>query len=89
MQVDQAGWHRSKDLVIPENIRFIPQPAHSPELNPIEHLWEEIREKFLPNKAFNLLSEVIDIVCKALKQLSDDCKKLSSMTWFPHLKVNF
>ncbi|QWR78292.1 transposase [Candidatus Magnetomonas plexicatena] len=36
--VDQAAWHLSKKLVVPENIRLIPQPAHSPELNPTEHL---------------------------------------------------
>ena len=88
MQVDQAGWHRSKGLIIPENIRLIPQPSHSPELNPVEHIWEEIREKFFPNKAFNLLSEVVDIICKALKQLSTEFEKLRSMTWFPHLKIN-
>jgi len=45
MQVDQAGWHQSKDLKIPANIRLIAQPAYSPELNPVEHVWEEVREK--------------------------------------------
>jgi len=40
MQVDQAGWHSAKDLVIPENIRLIAQPAYSPELNPVEHIWD-------------------------------------------------
>ena len=88
MQVDQAGWHRSKDLVIPENIRFISQPAYSPELNPAEHIWEEIREKFLQNKAFKFLAEVVNIVCEGLRQLSDDFNRLRSMTWFPHLKIN-
>ncbi|HEU5377972.1 MAG TPA: transposase [Ktedonobacteraceae bacterium] len=37
MQVDQAGWHSAKELVVPENIRLIPHPASSPELNPVEH----------------------------------------------------
>src|SRR5437773_5446048 len=39
MQVDQAEWHQAKDLQVPENIRLIPQPAYSPELNPVEHVW--------------------------------------------------
>ena len=86
--MDQAGWHRSKDLVIPENIRFISQPAYSPELNPAEHIWEEIREKFLQNKAFKFLAEVVCIVCEGLRQLSNDFNRLHSMTWFPHLKIN-
>jgi DDE superfamily endonuclease len=36
MQVDQAGWHRSQELFIPANIRLIPQPAYSPEVNPVK-----------------------------------------------------
>lgn len=55
MQVDQAGWHNSKNLRIPDNIRLLPQPSHSPELNPVEHVWEELREKVLPNLAFKFL----------------------------------
>jgi hypothetical protein len=35
IQVDQAGWHSAKELIIPENIRLIPQPAYSPELNQV------------------------------------------------------
>ena len=52
MIVDQAAWHMSKRLKIPENIRLIAQPSHSPELNPVEHIWEDIREKAMPNAAF-------------------------------------
>ncbi|MDA8406864.1 MAG: hypothetical protein M0T73_08420 [Deltaproteobacteria bacterium] len=43
MLVNGAGWHRSGRFKIPENIRLIYQPSHSPELNPAEHLWEELR----------------------------------------------
>lgn len=42
MQVDRASYHKSDDLVIPENIRLILQPPGNPELNPTEHVWEEI-----------------------------------------------
>src|SRR5262249_15458280 len=55
MQMDRAGWHEAKTLVVPENIRLIPQPAYSPELNPVEHLWEELREKQFPNLALTAL----------------------------------
>ncbi|NEO25178.1 transposase [Moorena bouillonii] len=48
--MDKAGWHRSKSLEIPENIRIIFQPAYSPELMPVEHLWEHIRENYFYNK---------------------------------------
>lgn len=42
MQIDQAAWHRSKTLLIPDNIRLIYQPPYSPEVNPTEHIWEEL-----------------------------------------------
>lgn len=42
LQLDKADWHRSNALKVPENIRLIFQPAHSPELMPVEHIWEDI-----------------------------------------------
>ena len=86
MQVDQAGWHQSRDLKIPENVRLIAQPAYSPELNPVEHVWEEVREKHLTNLAFASLDEVIDKVCDGLNQLEADPERLRSMTNFPHFR---
>jgi hypothetical protein len=87
MQVDQAGWHRSKTLVIPENIRLIYQPAYSPEVNPVEHVWEELREKYFPNRLFASLDQVIEVLCEGLNELGADKERLQSMTWFPHLRI--
>jgi transposase len=86
IQLDQAGWHSAKNLVIPENIRLIPQPAYSPELNPVEHIWEEIREKAFSNRVFASLDAVIDTLCDQLRQLEDNSKLLHSMTYFPHFR---
>ena len=49
MQVDGATYHHSAGLVVPENIRLIEQPPRSPELNPTEHIWEEVTEKHFYN----------------------------------------
>jgi|SRR5882757_4340694 len=87
MQVDQAGWHSSQDLVIPKNIRLIPQPAYSPELNPVEHLWDELREKYFANGYSESLDEIIQILCDGLMQLASDSKHIRSMTYFPHLRM--
>ncbi len=87
MQVDQAGWHVTNELTIPENIRLIPQPAYSPELNPVEHVWEELREKHLSNRAFASLDDVIDKVCEGLNQLEADPEHLRSLTYFPHFRM--
>jgi transposase len=87
IQVDQAGWHSSKDLIVPENIRLIQQPAYSPELNPVEHLWEEIREKAFYNRVFPSLQAVTDTLCDQLLQLEDNKQLLRSMTYFPHFRM--
>lgn len=86
-QVDQAGWHRSRELSIPGNIRLIQQPAYSPEVNPVKHLWEELREKYFHNRLYSSLDHLADELCWALNELTDDKARLSSMMSFPHLKV--
>jgi hypothetical protein len=53
MVVDGVNSHIAKDLIIPENIRLHRQPDYSPELNPQEHLWAEIREKEFPSRVFS------------------------------------
>lgn len=87
MQVDQASWPVTKELTIPENIRLIAQPADSPALNPVEHIWEELREKQLSNLALSSLDDVIDKVCEGLNQLEADPEHLRSLTYFPHFRM--
>jgi hypothetical protein len=87
MQVDGAGWHRSQELVIPATIRLIEQPPYSPEVNPIEHIWDELREKYFHNRVFPSLESLLDKLCQGLNDLTDDPKRLRSLTNFPHLNV--
>lgn len=87
IQVDQAGWHCAKDLHIPENIRLILQPSHSPELNPVEHIWEELREKYFSNRIFPSLDAVIDSLCDQLLEIEGNSALLHSMTYFPHFRM--
>lgn len=47
MVMDGAGWHRNQDLVIPDNMRLLLLPPYSPELNPLEYLWDALRGKWL------------------------------------------
>jgi transposase len=87
MLLDQAGWHRSNCLKIPRNIKLIKQPSHSPELNPVEHIWDEIREKHFHNKAFRSLDEVEDTLCVGLKNLWNNHDYVKSLTNFPYLNI--
>ena len=38
--LDQAGWHTTAKLIVPENITLLPLPPRSPELNPVENIWQ-------------------------------------------------
>lgn len=89
LQLDRAAWHRAKNLVIPDNIRLIFQPPYSPEVMPVEHLWDEIREKYFSNHLFNSLDKVEDTLCQALKELDSQPERLRSLTYFPHLRITF
>ena len=70
MLVDRAGWHMSKNLKIPENIRLIPQPSHSPEVNPVEHIGDELSEKNFHNNALSSLCEVENTLCKGINLIT-------------------
>jgi len=88
MQVDQAGWHRSRELHIPENIRLIFQPPYSPELNPVEHLWDELREKYFLNRLFSSLDALQEQLCVGLNELTVDPNRIRSLTLFPHFCIS-
>ena len=78
--LDKAGWHISKDLALQGNIVLMHLPPYSPELNPVELLWREIRNKYFHNKIFNSLDQVEDTLSIALANYhhnSDAIKQLA------------
>jgi len=82
MVLDGAGWHRANDLVVPVNMRLQPLPARSPELNPAEHLWEELREKWLGNRLFESQQAVERQVARGLAMLEQDAQRVTSLAGF-------
>jgi transposase len=86
MQVDRAGWHRSKELVVPENIRLLPQPAHSPEVQPTEHIWDKVREKQFHNRVFEDMDAVEARLMEGLNALRAEPERVRSLTYFPHFR---
>ena len=57
--VDQAGWHQSKKLVVPDNITLMPLPAKAPELNPVENIWQFLRENWISNRIFSSYGDIV------------------------------
>ena len=67
--LDQAGWHVSPKLKVPDNITLVFLPPRSPELNPVENVWQFIRDNWLSNRIFNSYEEILDHGCDAWNRL--------------------
>ena len=63
--VDQAGWHLSARLLIPTNITILALPPKSPELNPVENIWQYMRDNWLSNRIFKSYDDIVDHCCYA------------------------
>lgn len=82
MIMDKAAWHTAGTLQIPGNIEIFPLLPYSPELNPTEQIWDEVREKGFKNEVFNSLSLVENRLCDTLADLeSDPCRVQSITGW--------
>ena len=67
--VDQAGWHLTPRLIVPDNISIVPLPAKCPELNPQENVWEFMRDNWLSNRIFISYDNIVDHCCDAWNKL--------------------
>jgi transposase len=67
--MDQAGWHKSKTLQVPKNIRFRLLPPYSPEPNPVEKLWQWVKRHICRNRLFASEDELMDAVAHELSRL--------------------
>lgn len=84
MVLDGAPSHRSMQLAVPENMALVRLPPYSPELNPVEHLWDEIREKRFANRVFDSMGAVIAQALTALvgwEASPDAVRSLSAWPW--------
>ena len=83
--LDGAGNHVSGDLVIPGNITLSPLPAYSPELNPQENIWDEIREKVFKNYALKSMDAVYDKLEEAALYIERNRALVKSIASFPYI----
>jgi len=78
--LDNAAWHRSATMTVPGNIELYPLLPYTPELNPIEMIWDEVREKGFRNEIFKCLDAVIDRLCLTVSDLAEDVQRVASIT---------
>ena len=69
--LDQAGWHLTAKLAVPDNITMVPLPAKCPELNPQENVWQFMRDNWLSNRVFLNADDLVDHCCDAWNKLED------------------
>ena len=77
--LDQAGWHQSRRLVVPANITLLLLPAKAPELNPVENVWQFMRDNWLSNRVFTSYPDILDHCCAAWNRLTDQPWRIMSI----------
>ena len=83
--MDKAGWHTTKQLKIPENIIIWFLPPYSPELNPVELIWRELRAKYFNNKTFISMLHVENYLEFALVDFAKNTDAVKSLTKLNYL----
>jgi transposase len=86
--LDGAGFHVAKDLKIPRNITLLRLPPYSPELNPIENVWEYLRGNKLANTVYETYDELVTACCNAWNFFVEDPERIASVTTRSWAKVN-
>ena len=77
--VDRAGWHLTDKLEIPDNITILPLPPRAPELNPMENVWQFMRDNWLSNRVFKSYEDIVDHCCDAWNKLTEQPWKIMSI----------
>ncbi len=67
--MDRAGWHVTDQLKVPKNLTVILLPSRSPELNPVENVWQYLRQNWLSNRVFEDYNAILDAGCEAWNRL--------------------
>ena len=82
--LDQAGWHTAHELKLPDNISLLFLPPYSPELNPIENLFQFLRHNFLNARVYDTYEDIVDACCWAwtsLLNIDGQLKSITTRSW--------
>jgi len=87
--LDGAGWHQTGGkLNVPDNISLLKLPAYSPELNPVENIWQYLRQNQLSNRVFESYDAIVDACCEAWNALTTEKGRIQSIASRPWAEVN-
>ena len=83
--IDGAGWHKAVNLSIPHNIKIIYLPPYSPELNPIERLWQHIKDNVLKNYIYDNLDILEKSLFAFLNSITNaDIQSICNVNYMPY-----
>lgn len=77
--LDQAGWHTTGKLTLPDNITLLTLPSRAPELNPVENIWQFMRDNWLSNRIFASYDAILSHCCDAWNKLVDQPWQIMSI----------
>ena len=77
--LDRAGWHTTRRLVVPKNITLVFLPSRAPELNPVENIWQYLRQNWLSNRVFETYEAIIEAACEAWRSLLAEPTTITSI----------
>jgi len=84
--VDQASYHTAKILVIPKNIEFFYLPPRTPEMNPVEMVWRDIRKRGFKNKVFSSIAEVVAKFHEVIEEMSKEVfRSITCWNWISQI----
>lgn len=86
--LDGAGWHGAKAMIVPDNITLLALPPYSPELNPIENVWQYLRQNFLANRVFEDYDAIVEACSDAWRAFIALPHVVMSVTQRNWAKVN-
>ena len=86
--LDGAGYHIAEDLAVPNNISLLTLPPYSPELNPIENVWQYLRQNKLAITVFDDYDHIVDACCQAWNFFANDKPVVASVTTRSWAAVN-
>lgn len=78
--LDGAGWHSSPRLKVPDNIVLLPLPPYSPELNPVENVWEYLRGNFLSHRVWQTYDDILKACGEAWNKFMAMPARIASIT---------
>ena len=87
--LDGAGWHQpGSRLHVPPNISLLHLPPYAPQLNPVENVWQFLRQNYLAHRVLDTYDDIVQACCDAWNALACAPDRITSIASRPYATVN-